>query len=332
MPALTPQQTVKVITTALDESNASSLLLLLPQGNPRRFLVQLGNTTFELWIYSWTLTHGGGVARPKNEYRIQLTSVQPPLQVNPNGPTLLVGYEPNTQCFAGFDLSKHQLFSTRSPSIQIPITTLNDALQYGLSFVRKGNDEIAIGIRPDQFLAYCLHAAILHKEGADAQMVDLLTRVSSLEIISEAEVGQVPPERERILREVSKLSRDSSFRRKILHAYDHRCAVTRIQLRLIDAAHILPVGAEGSTDEITNGICLSPTYHRAFDRAFIYLDESLQMQINPAKEQELIAHGLDGGLDYFKTYLGIRIHLPADRSWWPHLAYIREANKVRGIH
>ena len=30
-------------------------------------------------------------------------------------------------------------------------------------------------------------------------------------------------------------------------AYDQRCAVTRIQLRLVDAAHILPVGAEGST-------------------------------------------------------------------------------------
>ena len=331
MPALTPQQTIKAITSALDESNASSVLVSQPQGNPRRFLVQFGNSSFELWIYIWTLTHGGGSARPKNEYRIQLTGVQPPLQLNPNGPTLLVGYEQNTQCFAGFDLSKHQSFSTHSPSIQIPITTLNDALQHGFSFARKGNDEIAIGIRPDQFLAYCLNATILHKEGADAQMVDLLTRASSLEIMSEAEVSQVPPERERILREVSKLSRDSSFRRKILLAYDHRCAVTRMQLRLIDAAHILPVGVEGSTDEVTNGICLSPTYHRAFDRSLIYLDESLQMQINPAKEHELIASGIDGGLAYFKTYLGMRIHLPADQSWWPRLAYIREANKIRGI-
>lgn len=331
MPALTPQQIIRAVTNAFDESDAPSVLLSLPQGNPRRFLVQFGTTTFEAWIYIWTLTHGGGVARPQNEYRIQLTSIQPPLQLNPNGPTLLVGYEQNTQCFAGFDLRKHQSFSTRSPSIQIPITILTDALQYGFSFIRKGNDEIAIGIRPDQFLAYCLNADVLHKEGADAQMVDLLTRASSLEVINEAEVEQVAPERERLLREVSKLARDSSFRRKILHAYDHRCAVTRIQLRLIDAAHILPVGAQGSTDEVTNGICLSPTYHRAFDRALIYLDESLQMQINPAKEQELIASGFDGGLADFKAYLGRRVHLPADRFWWPRFEYIREANKVRGI-
>jgi len=51
-------------------------------------------------------------------------------------------------------------------------------------------------------------------------------------------------------------------------------------LRLIEAAHILPVGAEGSTDLVTNGICLSPTYHRAFDRALIYLDESMKMQLS----------------------------------------------------
>ena len=331
MPAVSAPQIVKALTNAFDESDASAVLLSSVQGNPRRFVVQHGRNTFEVWIYIWTLTHGGGAARPQNEYRIQLTNVQAPLALNPHGPTLLVGYEANTQCFAGFDLRKHQSFSTRSPSIQIPITRLNDALQFGFSFTTKGNDEIAIGIRPDQFLAYCLNADLLHQEGANAQMVDLLTRASSLATIRESEVAEVTPERERIIREVSKLARDSSFRRKVIHAYDRRCAVTRIQLRLIDAAHILPVGAEGSTDEVSNGICLSPTYHRAFDRALIYLDDSWQMQINPVKMQELIMSGLDGGLEYFKTYLGMRIHLPEDRSSWPRLDYIREANSFRGI-
>jgi putative restriction endonuclease len=104
-----------------------------------------------------------------------------------------------------------------------------------------------------------------------------------------------------------------------------------MQLRLIDAAHILPVGAEESIDQVTNGICLSPTYHRAFDRALIYLDESLNMQINPAKEKELITHRLDGGLKDFKAYLGKRIHLPADRNQWPKGEFIHAANEFRRI-
>jgi putative restriction endonuclease len=331
MPSLDPLLMVKAISDAFDESDASALLLSPVRGNPKRFVIQYGRSSIELWIYIWTLTHGGGAARPANEYRIQLTGVRPPLAENSNGPTLLVGYEPNTGCFAGFDLDKHRTFSTQSPSIQIPITTLHDALQYGFSFTTKGNDEIAIGIRPDQFLAYCLDSRALHREGANAQMVNLLTKAASLAPILDAEIQQAPPERQRIIAEVSRLSRDSNFRHKVIAAYDRRCAVTRMQLRLVDAAHILPVGVEGSTDDITNGICLSPTYHRAFDRALIYLDEDLRMQINPEKELELIQTGQAGGLADFKSYLGMRVHLPADRTLWPKIAHIRSANNFRNV-
>ncbi len=331
MPRFDPSLLVKVVIDALDEGDASAILISSPQGNPRHFIVQSNHTSFELWAYIWTLTHGGGAARPVNEYRIQITGVQPPIAENPSGPTLLLGYEPNLGCFAGFDLEKHKTFSTRSPSIQIPITTLHDALQHGFSFTTKGNDEIAIGIRPDQFLAYCLNANRLHKEGASAQMVDLLTKAASLEDIETTEIEQMPLDRKRIITEVSRSSRDSSFRRKVVAAYERRCAVTRIQLRLVDAAHILPVGAEGNADEISNGLCLSPTYHRAYDRALIYLDESLRMQINPEKEKELISAGLSGGLANFKTALATRIHLPQDKAQWPNIDYIRAANTFRSI-
>ncbi|MCZ7667122.1 MAG: hypothetical protein M5U34_07825 [Chloroflexi bacterium] len=78
------------------------------------------------------------------------------------------------QCFAGFDLSKHHTFSTQSPSIQISITALRDALQDGFAFVTKGNEEIAIGFRPDQFLAYTLNSELLHAQGVDAATVWLI--------------------------------------------------------------------------------------------------------------------------------------------------------------
>ncbi len=104
-----------------------------------------------------------------------------------------------------------------------------------------------------------------------------------------------------------------------------------MQLRLIDAAHILPVGIEGSNDEVANGICLSPTYHRAYDRGLIYLDEDLNMKMNGAKEQELIQVGMAGGLEAFKSYLDTRIHLPQDSHQWPSVEFIRSANQFRSI-
>jgi putative restriction endonuclease len=332
MPAANPQVIVQSIIDAFEEGNASAILVSPGTRNPRQFIVQQSNRTFSAWIYIWTLTHGGGAARPVNEYRIQITGIQQPfLPRNPNGITLLMGYEPAIGSFAGFDVSKHLTFSTRSPSIQIPITTLHEALQNGLSFVRKGNDEIAIGIRPDQFLIYCLNAPLLHREGAVEGMPELLQRAAELQPMSPEQVAPLPEERVRIVQEVARYSRDSTCRKRVLSAYDKRCSVTRMQLHLVDAAHILPVGVEGSTDETSNGICLSPTYHRAFDKALIYLDEDLRMQINPDKERELIAAKIAGGLDEFKAYLGRRVHLPYERSQWPARDYIRAANQIRGI-
>jgi len=103
-----------------------------------------------------------------------------------------------------------------------------------------------------------------------------------------------------------------------------------MQLRLVEAAHILPVAAPGSTDHIKNGLALSPTYHRAFDTGLIFVDTEYVMRINPTKSAQLKKLNLTAGFPDFKASLG-KIHLPADRSQWPHLSFIRKANKLRGI-
>ncbi len=243
---------------------------------------------------------------------------------------MLVGYEPNLQMFAGFDLKRHSTFTTGSPSIQIDIRAVQQALQDGLAFTRKGNDEIAVGIRPDQFMGYSLNAATLHRSGKDAATFDLLSRASSLEIIPPQETQALSAERQRVLKTVSRLSRLANFRQAVLQAYGFRCAVTRAQLKLVDAAHILPVGAPGSVDDVRNGIALSPTYHRAFDNGLVFLDEDCRMCINAEKEAALGAARLNGGMDSFKARLG-RIHLPADRRQWPNSNFIAKANRFRQI-
>ena len=103
------------------------------------------------------------------------------------------------------------------------------------------------------------------------------------------------------------------------------------QLRLVDAAHILPVGAAGSTDDVQNGVALSTTFHRAFDHGLIYLDENYSTQLNLRQEIQLTTLNLHAGLPDFRALLGRRIHLPADRHQWPDPLFIREANRHRRI-
>ena len=298
--------------------------------HPREFAVQYLDEIFSLWIYIWTLTPGGRPSLP-NEYRIQMTSVSSPLRLNPNGYTALLGYFPDRDMFTGFDIQGHRTFTTGSPSVQIDISAIYAALQDGLAFHEKENREIAVAFRPDQFLNYIRNANILHELGTDTPTLDLVVKAAKSEEIVPQDIQSLPVERQRIVTNVSRYARDGSFRQRVLSAYDHRCAVTRTQLKLVDAAHILPVSVEGSSDHISNGIALSPTIHRAYDHGLIFLDENYYIRLNDRKATELRNQGLDAGLPQLTTYLGSKIHLPADRNQWPNQEFIVRANRYRRI-
>lgn len=137
--------------------------------------------------------------------------------------------------------------------------------------------------------------------------------------------------RRRVVQEVSRLTRLASFRQQVLFAYGNRCAVTRVQLRLVDAAHILPVGAAGSADHVRNGIALSPTYHRAFDAGLIYLDDQHRMRLNQGQLHVLRELNLARGTDTFCAPLRQQIFLPPDPNQRPSLDFIHRGNRFRQI-
>ncbi len=331
MPAAQPSVIVDSIIDAIHQSGAScGYVSEIDRTHPRKFVINYAGETFSLWVYIWTLTHGGRKTLP-NEYRIQMTSVQSPLSLNPSGYTVLLGYYPDLGMFAGFDLQRHHTFTTGSPSVQINIGTIHEALQNGLAFSTKDNQEIAVGIRWDQFINYVLNSESFHKYGADSATLGLLKKAVESFEIKEEDIRGLDVDRQKIITKVSRYSRDANFRRKVLNAYENRCALTRIQLKLIEAAHILPVPSEGSSDHITNGIALSPTIHRAYDNCLIYLNEKYCMKLNEAKVAVLKSEHLDGGLPRFRRLLDRKIHLPADQSQWPRTEFIIEANKYRRI-
>ena len=333
MPALAPRIFVDVILDAIQQSGGSGIYTARSDRvHPRTFLINYGEQAFSLWAYIWTVTHGGRENLP-DEYRIQMTSVNSPLALNPDpeGYTALLGYYPDLKVFAGFDLRRHKKFTTGSPSVQIDISAMRDALQSGLGFSTKDNREVAVGIRPDQLVTYITNAEALHKYGADARMLKLLRRATEIEKIEKKDIRGLASDRQKIIASISRYSRDANFRKKVLSAYDNRCAVTRAQLKLVDAAHILPVPSEESSDHVTNGIALSPTIHRAFDNGLIYVDERYMMRLNEEKVGELKAVNLDAGLDKLISFLDTKVHLPADRAQRPNTQYIRKGNKYRRI-
>ena len=274
----------RAILDAIAEARCVGLRIPMAAAHPRQYSIVRDDQHDSMWAYCWSLTPGGRPSLP-HEYRIQMTTVSSPLPHNPSGYTVLLGYDQDRKVFAGYDLTRHTTFTTGSPSVQVNVETLNQALQSGLAFEVKSNEEIVIGVRSDLLLYYVHNAIELHKLGEDAASLDIVRRASVLEEISAIQVLSLSQQRQIVVRETSRWSRSASFRRQVLTAYDNRCAVTRWQLNIIEAAHILPVAAgTKSIDDVRNGIALSPTYHRAFDNGLIYLNHTMEMLLNDSSQ------------------------------------------------
>ena len=230
MPAVSPSALVGAIMDGFQRSGAAAFFLSEKlQTHPRRFAVEYLGNSFSVWMYIWTLTPGGRDTLP-DEFRIQMTSVESSLASNPAGYTVLMGYHPDLHLFAGFDLAKHRIFTPGSSSVQININALHQALQTGLSFHTKTNDEITVGVRPDQLVNYVISAALLHKYGPEAEVKALLTKATDPAQQIDSSIDHLSAERQRIVTEVSRYSRNATFRKAVLNAYDNRCAVTRAQM------------------------------------------------------------------------------------------------------
>ena len=106
---------------------------------------------------------------------------------------------------------------------------------------------------------------------------------------------------ERTRRLVSAVQREAGFRDEVLVAYQHRCAVSGLSVGtspsraygLLDAAHIRPVGNQGA-DRISNGLALTPTLHRMFDKGLFtltYEGSNLRVRTSPQLRLEMLVGG-----------------------------------------
>ena len=296
------------------------------------FLLKIYNNeeSYLLRIYIWNLTHGGGAARPKDEYRIQITGTDH-FEQQVGEKTLILGWWSDVGVFASFDYSKHTGKLGFSPSIQIREEYLRKALINGFSPCDKGNNEIAIAFRPDFFISYVQSLEQLHGFGTSKKDFNVLETVSNkpLELNTEL-IEQVSKQRQTAVIQLSKKLRDASFKARVLTAYGNKCAFSGMQLKLVEAAHILPVSHYNSTDDTANGIALSVLYHRAYDKGLVTFNEQYQIIVNEIEMKKIRKIGFDGGMKKFTKDLRPIIYVPPTIKDRPYLDFVREANKLRG--
>lgn len=126
-------------------------------------------------------------------------------------------------------------------------------------------------------------------------------------------------------REEEMILRSHIFKQAILEKYDQRCAVTGMKIAfqgnvsMVDACHIVPF-AESFDDTITNGIALSPTFHRAFDRGLITVTDDYKVIVHSKVK------------DYYPQ-VGIQqfhqqsLQLPDDPQFYPSIEKLAQHRK-----
>jgi putative restriction endonuclease len=128
--------------------------------------------------------------------------------------------------------------------------------------------------------------------------------------------------------EEEKYLRSNIFKRQIPILYDNTCAISGLQINatinvsLIDACHIIPF-CVSYDDTVTNGISLTPTLHRAFDRGLIAIDENYKVIISDKFNE-------NSESKYSITqFEGTQILLPKNKKYYPNIENLIWHKKIK---
>lgn len=318
-----------LFANAASQTGASVAFWGDPDKHPFHIVLTSERESRRFLVYIWNITHGGGAARAADEFRIQITGVQS-IEFSPGATTLVLGYYERAKVFAGWDSSQHLGTVSSSPSLQVRESALIDANNNGISVYPKSNDEVVVCFTAPFLAEYAFTSTIMHGY-TSTEMQTSVAEIVKAEPQSDFLDPQVPEERKRQLRSQALLHRAYDFRRRIMAAYQNTCSVSGTQMKLLDAAHILPVNVDGSHDGTSNGICLDALYHRAFDQGLLVIMSDYKLGLDMSKIDILAALNLTGGYPRFLDGLRIVLDLPASNQDRPNPDLLKLALSARSV-
>ena len=120
--------------------------------------------------------------------------------------------------------------------------------------------------------------------------------------------------------------RSQLFQRTILRLYNYTCCISGLRvitdvsitqtITMVDACHIEPF-AKNRNNSIQNGIALTPTLHRAFDRGLITIDDRYRVIVaDNFQENTASRYNLSG-------FQGQKILLPPYEQFYPKVEVLK---------
>lgn len=123
--------------------------------------------------------------------------------------------------------------------------------------------------------------------------------------------------------------RNGAFVRAVLNAYDNRCCICDKQLKIVQAAHIVPHALDHSNDEVTNGLALCVEHHKLYDDALLLPAPGQKLVFNERRAAFLQEAGLDSGLDEVAARAKSPYRIPDEPELQPKPSYLEDGLRIR---
>lgn len=325
---------VDQFVNALERDSATVIRTLARDDRrPARLRVITENRT-DCILFLWAITPGGGGpgVRPQDERRIQITNVSR-MPLEPGVRTLLGGWSTEHSVYSFWDARRHMSFGS-SASLQVSVNTLETAAHVGIATQLRPTreaQEVVVAVAPTSLLWYVENGSPLHNAEGDAPAVVALadaTPEEEREFLDSATTESASARRYDLV-ETMRGYRDAKFKPAVLQAYSYKCAVCDCDLKLVDAAHIVPVSHPSSNDEVPNGLALCRLHHGAYDNGLLGVRSDYRIVINSERVRRLIDLRLATGLDNFRSRLPERIRVPTSIEVRPSAANLRLGLQLR---
>lgn len=242
----------------------SCLRQISGDGWPSVVEVTVGDQQVEVDLYIGLIGDGGREKRADAERRFQNRTGAAIEQTG--RPILLLGYLESDPVVLVAMEADHRLGKTTRQSMWVRVAQLEQTESSGWSVQTNTVGEIIHSFWYQLLPLYV--SSLLY--GEDLQPEELEQVIEVLE--PDNQTGDQDRDVERARRTTEQIIRDHRFRGSVLSAFGDACAFCGMNLNLLEAAHIYPASARGSSDNVSNGLALCSNHHAAFDKHLIYVD------------------------------------------------------------
>lgn len=289
------------------------------------------------YLFTVTRDRSAAGARPAGEFKIQLIvdgqarGTRGSLE-SEGAYTVLLGYSPDFGVFVGWEARLYGDFAY-SANVQVrePMLTEARSSGWGVSAPRsiRGLPEVRVAFSAGNLMHYLRVSREANRKEIWGPWREafMLSKAPNHDAIGlphrERDVPEyVQRERQRIAS--TRLSRDARFAPRVKEQFDFACAVCGVQLEIIEAAHIIPVNDQRSTDDIWNGLALCPSHHTLFDARRFIVEPTLAVRIDHDAVGFLEESGRASGIQLLTDHDGAQIRQPV---FWAGRAALRDRMK-----